>query len=73
MNNLLLIYKDNDTYFVKNNCNGSIVKLNQNYYEMLLNKKEEVIKKLFDNNFFISGCKNVKEMSFFVWLIIHVI
>lgn len=65
MNNLLLIYKDNDTYFVKNNCNGSIVKLNQNYYEMLLNKKEEVIKKLFDNNFFISGCKNVKEMSFF--------
>ena len=53
MNNLLLIYKDNDTYFVKNNCNGSIVKLNQNYYEMLLNKKEEVIKKLFDNNFFI--------------------
>lgn len=40
---------------------------------MLSNKKEEVIKKLFDNNFFISGCKNVKEMSFFVWLIIHVI
>lgn len=46
MNNLLLIYKDNDTYFVKNNCNGSIVKLNQNYYEMLLNKKRRSNKEI---------------------------
>lgn len=68
MQNLLLIHKKNDLYFVKCNETGAIVKFDENHYHKLLNKDNDIISDLNKIGFFSKSCNDVESLSLFIMM-----
>lgn len=58
MRNVVCMIKKNENYFIKNILNGCIIELNQEYYDKIKKKEENVFKELNELNFFSSSSTN---------------
>ena len=66
MKNLLLVYEKNNYYYVKNNHNGSIIKLNYENYEKMITKDKTFCDYLVNNKFLVEDFNLNNELNIFL-------